>query len=62
MKGNVPGLIITAIIIFNIFFLLVYFLLKFWKHDRRLDEHRNMNNAEPRVNSNSENGESGSGD
>lgn len=46
MKSSIPGLIITAIILFNIFFLLVYFLLRFWKHDRRLDEADRESNDE----------------
>ena len=38
MKTNVPGLIITAILAFNILCLLIYFLLKFLRHDRRINE------------------------
>lgn len=38
MKSSVAGLIMAGIVIFNIFFLLVYFFLKFRKHDRKLEE------------------------
>ena len=38
MKGNIGGMIMAGIVIFNIFCLLFYFLMKFWKHDRKLED------------------------
>ena len=38
MKGSAAGIIITLIILFNLFCLLLYLLQRFWRHDRRLEE------------------------
>ena len=43
MKTNIPGLIVTIIIAFNIFCLLLYFFLKFLKHDRKIAEDEEYN-------------------
>lgn len=37
-KINTAGLIIILIMVFNIGCLLLYFLMKFLRHDRRLDK------------------------
>ena len=46
MKGNFGGLLMAGIIIFNVFCLLFYFLLKFWKHDRKLDDMKDENEVD----------------
>jgi preprotein translocase subunit YajC len=38
MKSSFPGLLITGIFLFNIICLLLYFLMKFRKHDQRMEE------------------------
>jgi len=39
MSLNSGGLLITAILIFNIFCLLIFLYLRFRKHDKNLDEY-----------------------
>jgi len=46
MSGNTGGLIMAGIVIFNIFCLLLYFLLKFRKHDRKLEEEEDENKVD----------------
>jgi len=39
MNNNFGGLLITAILIFNIFCLLIFLYLRFRRHDKNLDEY-----------------------